>query len=185
MTDQIYAFIDNSFLYVQGYKHVTPIAKPPATKHLQVDYNGLKRFLQKHGDLKRVVLVGSNLSGNIMTRCQSAGFQVFTYPKYPDFKTGVLKEKGIDHKICWEIAKTIFTNKDPVPNKKVILCTGDKDYISVLPDIQTSNWAFEIWLWTNSFSPKIADIVKSFGSIKVLDDEWKHFIRVVDRRAAP
>ncbi len=178
MNDQIYVFIDNSFLYLEGYKRVNRAGKLPASKHPYVDYPALKRFLQKHGDLKRAVIVGSNLPGSMTATCQSAGFLVLTFPKYPDFKTGTLKEKGVDHRIVWEIAKTIFTNKDPLPNKKVILCTGDKDFISILPEIQTSNWALEVWLWANSFSPKIAEAVKVFGTIKVLNSEWTQFIKI-------
>jgi hypothetical protein len=182
VNDQIYVFIDNSFLFAEGYKHANKVARPPATKHPYIDYPGLKRFLQKQGDLKRDVVVGSNLPGSMMAKCQSLGFLVLSFPKYPDFKTGVLKEKGVDHRIVWEIAKTIFTNKDPLPNKKIIICTGDKDFISILPEIHTSNWALEIWLWTNSYSPKILEAVKPFGSVKVLDSEWSQFIKIGDKR---
>jgi hypothetical protein len=183
MQDQIYVFVDNSFLYTEGYKHVNRVAKLPGSKHPYVDYPALKRFLQKHGDLKRAVIVGSNLPGSMMTKCQSAGFMVLTFPKYPDFKTGKLKEKGVDHRICWEMAKTIFTNKDPLPNKKIILCSGDKDFLSILPEIHTSNWALEVWLWAQSFSAKVADAVKVFGTIKVLDSEWTQFIKIGDKKA--
>jgi hypothetical protein len=116
----------------------------------------------------------------MISTCQAAGFEVSTFPKYPDFKTGIPREKGIDHKICWEIAKTIFTNKDPVPSKKIIL-SGDKDFMTVLSDIHTSNWAFELWLWTNSYSPTFAQQVKVFGSVRVLDREWSHFIKIGDK----
>jgi len=175
---QVYVFIDNSFLYAQGYKHARAIAKLPAHKAPYIDYLALRGFLQKQGELKRAVIVGSDLPGSMISKCQSAGFEVSTFPKFPDFKTGHLKEKGIDHKICWEIAKTIFTNKDPLPNKKIILCTGDKDFMSILPDIHTSNWAFELWLWTNSYSEKFVTQVKVFGSVRVLDGEWNQFIKI-------
>jgi hypothetical protein len=181
---QLYVFIDNSFLFLQGYKHVQNVANLGPTKHPYVDYLALRSFLLKQGELKRAVIVGSDLPGSMISKCQAAGFEVSTFPKYPEFKTGVLKEKGIDHKICWEIAKTIFTNKDPVPNKKIILCTGDKDFMTVLSDIHTSNWAFELWLWTNSYSPKFTQQVKVFGTVKVLDGEWKHFIKIGDKAAA-
>jgi len=184
MSDQIYVFIDNSFLFIQGYKHVQSVAGLPATKHPYVDYPGLRAYLAKQGDLKRTVIVGSDLPGSMISKCQSLGFEVFTLPKYPNFKTGTLEEKGIDHKICWEIAKTIFTNKDPLANKKIILCSGDKDFMSVLPDIHTSNWSFQLWLWNNSFSSKLTQQVKVFGSTKVLDAEWKHFLKIGDKKAA-
>lgn len=183
MPDQIYVFIDNSFLFIQGYKHVQSLTKLPASKTPYIDYPALRSYLSKQGDLKRTVIVGSDLPGSMIARCQSLGFEVFTLPKYPNFKTGVLEEKGIDHKICWEIAKTIFTNKDPVPSKKIILCTGDKDFISVLPDVHTSNWSFQLWLWNNSFSHKLTQQVGVFGTTKVLDTEWKHFIKVGDKKS--
>lgn len=181
MKDDIYAFIDNSFLFAQGYKHVQGLTSLPANKKVVIDYWGLRNFLSKQGTLKRSVIVGSELPGVLITRCQKAGFDVFTFPKYPDFKTGSLKEKGIDHKICWEIAKTIFTNKGSTTNKKIILCTGDKDFMTILPDIQTSNWSFELWLWANSFSPRFTDQAKVFGTVKVLDKEWKEFIKIIKK----
>ena len=181
MPDQIYVFVDNSFLYIQGYKHVEKVANLPECKHPYIDYGAFKRFLQKQGELKRAVIVGADLPGSMMSKCQSAGFHVVTLPKYPDFVTGKLEEKGVDHRVCWEIAKTIWTNKDPVANKKIILCTGDKDFIGILPEIHTSNWAFELWLWNNSFSPKFAEAVKAFGTVRVLDTEWHQFIKVGDK----
>jgi|GEM_PF-4470251 len=176
--DQVYAFIDNSFLFIQGYRHVQTITRLPGNRKLYVDYKGLKAFLGKQGEVKRIVLVGSDLAGSIITGCQRLGITTFTLPKYPNFKSGRPEEKGVDHKLCWEIAKTIFTNKDPLPNKKIILCSGDKDFLSVLPDIHTSNWAFELWLWRNSFSGKIGENVRAFGNVRELDDEWKSFIKI-------
>lgn len=120
----------------------------------------------------------------MISKCQSAGFEVYTFPRYPDIKTGQKKEKGVDQKICWEIAKTIFTNREPVQNKKIILCTGDKDFMAILQDIHTCNWAFELWLWRNSFSKQFADQVKIFGTITVLDDEWKRFLKIGDKKLA-
>ena len=137
--------------------------------------------MEKQGEVKRIVIAGSELACSIVTQCQKIGITPFTLPKYPDFKTGKLGEKGVDHKICWEIAKTIFTNKDSVVNKKIILCSGDKDFISVFPDIHTSNWAFELWLWRNSYSTKIKTNVQPFGRVRELDSEWKEFIKIGDR----
>ena len=50
--------------------------------------------------------------------------------------------------------------------------------MSILPDIHTSNWAFELWLWTNSYSEKFVTQVKVFGSVRVLDGEWNRFIKI-------
>lgn len=90
LQDQLYVFVDNSFLFLQGYKHVQVVAKLPPTKHPYVDYLALRRFLQKQGELKRAVIVGSDLPGSMISKCQAAGFEVSTFPRYPDFKTGLL-----------------------------------------------------------------------------------------------
>jgi len=184
MTEQLYVFIDNSFLFIEGYKHVRRVTSIPVTKTPYVDYFMLKRFLLDSGEVRRAVICGSELPGSMISKCQSAGFEVFTFPRYPNIKTGKMEEKGVDHKICWEIAKTIFTNRDPVQNKKIILCAGDKDFMPILPDIHTSNWAFELWLWSNSFSQKFADQVNIFGTVTVLDAQWKKMFKVGDKRQA-
>ena len=184
MRNEVYAFIDNSFLFIEGYKHVRKIAKlrPPKTPY--VDYFALRKFMKKQGDLRRAVICGSELPGSMISKCQSAGFEVFTFPRYPDIKSGKSKEKGIDLKIGWEIAKTIFTNRDPVQNKRIILCTGDKDFMTILLDVHTCNWAFELWLWSESYSQQFADQVKVFGTIRVLDAEWKEFLKIGDAKKA-
>lgn len=184
MPDQLYIFIDNSFLFIEGYKHVRRATNIPTTKTPFVDYFSLRSYLNRVGEVRRVVICGSELPGSMISKCQSAGFEVFTFPRYPDIKSGEMKEKGIDHKIAWEIAKTIFTNRDPVQNKKIILCAGDKDFMPILQDIHTSNWGFELWLWANSFSKKFSDQVRVFGTVKVLDREWKNFLKVGDRKQA-
>lgn len=184
MVKQNYVFLDNSFLFIEGYKYARNAIRIPRNKHPYVDYFALRRYLSQFGELCRVVICGAELPGTMITKCQTAGFDVFTFPRYPDIKSGRKKEKGIDHKICWEIAKTIFTNKDPVQNKKIILCTGDKDFMTILPDIQTCNWAFELWYWKNSYSAKFAAQVKVFGNLKSLDEEWKSFIKIGDKKQA-
>jgi len=184
MVDQLYVFIDNSFLFIEGYKHVRNVTNIPPSKTPYVDYLALRRYLNDLGEIRRAVICGSELPGSMISKCQSAGFDVFTFPRYPDIKTGQMKEKGVDQKICWEIGKTIFTSRDPVQNKKVILCAGDKDFMTILQDIHTCNWAFELWLWTKSFSKQFADQVKVFGTIKELDREWRKFFKIGDKRQA-
>lgn len=184
MKRELYVFIDNSFLFIQGYKHVKNVTGLPNNKKPKLNYKKLRDFIQEYGEgvIKRIVLVGSNLSGNLISHCQLNGIETFTLPKYPDKKTGRIIEKGVDLKVAWELAKTIFTNKDPVSNKKVILCSGDKDFISILSDIHTSNWSFELWLWNNSYSKAYEQYVNTFGTIKSLDSEWKNFIDIVDNK---
>lgn len=179
MHHELYVFVDNSFLYIQGYKHVATVTKLPPTKKLQLNYPKFRKFVEKSGNVKRLVLVGSDLSGALISVCQRWGFEVVTLPKYPDLKTGAFREKGVDQKIGWEVAKTIFTNKESTQTKKIILCTGDKDFASILPDIHTSNWFFELWLWHNSYSANYAKQVEVFGEIRELDTEWKQFIEIV------
>jgi len=181
---ELYVFIDNSFLFIQGYKHVKKVTNLPNNKKPVLNYKKLRNFIEEYGEgiIKRIVLVGSNLSGNLYSTCQLNGIEPFSLPKYPDIKSGRKIEKGVDMKVAWEIAKTIFTNKDPVGNKKIILCSGDKDFISILSDIHTSNWSFELWLWNNAYSKVYEQYVNTFGSIKALDNEWKKFIDIVDSK---
>lgn len=178
--NELYVFIDNSFLYIEGYKYIKKeILKGNTQKKPQIDYQKLKKYIGEHGAIKRIVLVGSELAGNLITTCQTNGIEVFTLPKHPDIKSGTRREKGVDLKVGWEIAKTIFTNKDSIQNKKIIVCTGDKDFASIIPDIHTSNWSLELWLWNGSYSPKFADQIKTFGNIKAIDKDWKKFINLV------
>ena len=181
--EELYVFIDNSFLYIEGYKFVNQVAKTNGKCKPQVDYFKFVKFLEKFGDPRRVVLVGSELAGSLITNCQRAGIEVHTLPKYPDFRTGKNKEKGVDMKIGWEIAKTLFNNQESNVGKKIVLCTGDKDFASILSDIHTSGWAFELWLWHSSYSKAYAKQVNVFGSMRELNNEWKEFIDLVPFKA--
>ena len=178
--EDVYVFLDNTFLFIQGYKHVQKVANLPQNKKPSFNYGNFRKFVSKFGTVKRMVLAGSQLPGNLITICQRSGFEVFTLPRYPNIASGKMQEKGVDQKLVWEIAKTIFTNKEATVNKKIILCSGDKDFMPLLPDIQTSGWSLEVWMWNNSYSPSFQTAVSTFGEMIALDDEWKQFIDIID-----
>lgn len=181
---ELYVFIDNSFLFIQGYKHASSSVKGmDESRRPKINYKKFKSYISKNGDsIKRIVLVGSNLSGNIVTDCQKFGFEVFTSPRYPNMKKGTEEEKGVDMRVGWEIAKTIFTNKDSIANKKIILCSGDKDFMPIFGDIQTASWSLEVWIWGNSYSPQYESAISRFGKLKKLDEDWKEFIDIVQTK---
>ncbi len=183
MQKELYVFIDNSFLFIQGYRYVEHAIALPPTKKAQLNYGKFKNFIAQMGTIKRLVLVGSNLAGTLITSCQRNGFEVFTLPRYPDLKSGKWIEKGVDQKLGWEIAKTIFTNHDSIDNKKIILCTGDKDFASLFSDIHTSAWELEVLLWDNAASPIYIQQAEVFGTVRKLGSEWKNFIDIVDRKS--
>jgi len=180
--DQLYGFIDSSFLFVEGFRHVRNTLSLAPTKKPCVDYAAFRRFLERSGELKRIVLIGSDLPGTLISQCQMAGFDVHTSPRYPHFKRSRRKEDGIDQKICWEIAKTVYTNKDPGINNKIIFCSGSRDLMALFSDIHTSHWAFELWAWKNSFSDRYLKQAQVFGTVRILDKEWKKFLRLSDAR---
>jgi uncharacterized LabA/DUF88 family protein len=179
--DDLYVFIDNSFLFIQGYRHVGSVAHLPPNKKPQINYIKFREYIATFGTVKRIVLVGSELAGILISTCQRYGFTTFTLPRYPNMVTGKKQEKGVDQKIGWEIAKTIFTNKDSTTNKKVILCSGDKDFMSILSDIQTANWNLEVWMWGNAHSKQYETEINIFGKMVTLDSEWRKFIDIVDK----
>lgn len=181
MNQELYVFIDNSFLFIQGYKFVENAITLPPDKKPQLNYIKFKNFLSPKGTIKRIVLVGSQLPTNMISTCQRHGFEVFTLPRYPDMRTGKNIEKGVDQKLGWEIAKTIFTNKDGTGSKKIILCTGDKDFASIFGDIQTASWALEVIVWKNAVSPVYVRQAEVFGKVHIIGDEWKNFIDIVDK----
>lgn len=182
MNQDVYVFIDNSFLFIQGYKFVESAIKLPTNKKPQFNYVKFRDFLSSKGTIKRIVLVGSQLPGNLISICQRHGFEVFTLTRHPDMRTGKTIEKGVDQKLGWEIAKTIFTNKDSASNKKIVLCTGDKDFASIFSDIQTASWALEVIVWKNAVSQAYVQQAEVFGNVQVIGDEWKRFIDIVDKK---
>jgi uncharacterized LabA/DUF88 family protein len=178
--DDLYVFIDNSFLFIQGYKFVETKVTLSPNKKPQINYRKLRQFISTSGNIKQMVLVGSELPGNLISLCQRGGMRVFTLPRFPDIRTGKKKEKGVDQKIVWEIAKTIFTNSFGTNRKKIILCSGDKDFMPIFSDIQTAGWALEAWTWSTANSSVYNDEVNVFGTVRKLDDEWRQFIDIVD-----
>jgi uncharacterized LabA/DUF88 family protein len=175
----LYVFIDNSFLFVQGYKHAQNNVQLSSNKKPQLNYVKFRQYVGSFGNIRRMVLVGSELAGSLISTCQRNGFEIFTLPRFKVYGTARTQEKGVDQKIVWEIAKTIFTNKDGAVNKKIILCTGDKDFMPIFPDVQTTGWSFELWMWTNAYSNSLETAISPFGTMKALDVEWKKFIDIV------
>jgi hypothetical protein len=179
---ELYVFIDNSFLFIQGYKHALKVTKlpPNGNQKPQINYGDLKKFIEQHedGKIKRISLVGSNLSGKLVSNCQRIGYDIVPLPHFTNFKKG-MEEKGVDQKLVWEIAKTIFTNKLPTVEKKIVLCSGDKDFMSIFKDIQTTNWSLSVWVWGNAYSRIYEEAVQSFGEIHKIDIYWKEFIKIV------
>lgn len=181
MNSDLYVFIDNSFMYIQGYKLVERSITLPSNKTPFFNYFKFKKWLSSQGNIKRIVLVGSELSGNLIANCQQNGFEVITLPRFLNKLTDTEKEKGVDQRLCWEIAKTIFTNKDSISNKKIVLCTGDKDFASIFSDIQTSSWALDIIVWENALSKTFIQQAEVFGRVQIIGKEWKYFIDIVDK----
>ena len=62
MSSELYVFIDYSFLFIQGYKFVLNSISLPSNKKPQLNYVKFKSFLSTLGDIKRIVLVGSELN---------------------------------------------------------------------------------------------------------------------------
>ena len=86
--EELYVFIDNSFLYIEGYRFVNQVAKTHGKRKPQVDYSKFVKFIEKFGDPRRIVLVGSELAGNLITNCQRAGIEVHTLPQISRFQNG-------------------------------------------------------------------------------------------------
>lgn len=184
MQDNLYIFIDNSFLFIQGYKFVKSEIGKNNQKQPVLNYKKLKDCFCKYGNVKQIVLVGSNLSGTIINNCQILNFDVYTYSKstYKIDGKFISKEKGVDLKLAWELSKVIFTNKDTTKNKKIILCTGDRDFLPVLSDIKTAGWELEVWTWGNSYSKEYTEKVSAHGVIKNLDNDWKQIFDLKDKK---
>ena len=182
MNKDLYVFVDNSFMYIQGYSLVKRDITLPSNRKPQFNYFKFQKWLSLQGNIKRIVLVGSNLSGNLIANCQQRGFEVITLPRFLDKLTDKEKEKGVDQRLCWEIAKTIFTNKEPTSNKKIVLCTGDKDFASIFNDIQTSSWALDVIVWENAVSKAFVRQTEVFGQVQIIGKEWRRFIDIVDKR---
>ena len=172
-------FIDNSFFFVEGYKHAESISNLPNNKKPTINYNKVRLFFdEKYPDIKRRVIVGSNLAGNLISTLQGNSFEVFTLPKYFDRTSGKKKERGVDHKLIWEIAKTLFTGHDP-ERRRIVLCSGDRDFQPIFPDIMTCSCDLDVYVWKNAYSKQYREIIQSFGSVFELNDEWKKFIEIV------
>jgi len=175
-------FIDNSFFFVEGYKHALKECGQPKNCKPQLNYPKAKDYFDKkcNGDIRRRVIVGSALSGNIITSLQRNSFEVFTLPKYPDLRTGKNRERGVDHKLIWEIGKTVFSERRDSSHIRIILCTGDKDFLPIFPDLLTAGCSLDVYVWAGTYSRQYKDQVDSSGGkIYELNEDWKKFIDII------
>jgi len=169
-------FIDNSFLYIEGYKYARKRCAPQSIIP-SINYKKLRDFFDEKDDkIVHRTLVGSELAGTLITSAQRNGFYPFTLPKYKDFN-GRMRERGVDHKLIWEIAKSVYTRHDR-ERIKIILCSGDRDFQPIFPDLRTADCDLDVYVWKGAYSSEYIEQVNSFGKIYELNEEWSKFIEI-------
>lgn len=147
MTDEIYVFVDNSNVWIEGKKvsgrRQTPAV--PSNRLYRIEYGRLLEHVREGrtmGDVPR--LYGSEPPPNdsVWRMIESKGFDVQV------FKRNIFnKEKGVDMKMGLDITKLALLTRPP---GTIVLVVGDADFVPVVQEAQSQGWKVEVWYWTNA-----------------------------------
>lgn len=163
-------FIDSSFLLVQACAHARTRLGLDARRRLTVGFGSFRRFLQRHGRVRRMVLAGAEMPLQSMHSAQLAGYEVLNLPRLPGVRTGGRSDRSVESALGWEIARTGLDQ--PPRGGTMVLCGGEREYLVLVPRLAAMGWDVETWLWHGAFSSAYAEQASACGTVRVLDEEW-------------
>ena len=147
MADKVYAFVDNSNVWIEGKKVAGRKARPPVPSNYRyrVEYGKLLEHILDGRELAAVPkLYGSEPPPNdsLWNLIRAKGYDVTVF-KRNIFK----KEKGLDMRMGLDIGRLVIKER---PVGTVVMVAGDADYVQVAIDAHTEGWKIESWYWSNA-----------------------------------
>lgn len=162
MADNVYVFVDNSNLWIEGKKLSGRRSKPavPSNHLYRIEYGQLLKHVLDGRNLAAIPkLYGSEPPPNdsVWKMIRSKGFDVKV------FKRNIFnKEKGLDMRMGLDIGRLVLTTK---PAETIAIVAGDADFIQVVDEAHGEGWKLEVWYWSNA----AGDLRKAVDRFESLD----------------
>ena len=163
MPPDVYVFVDNSNLWIEGKKLSGMGKHPPVPSNYnyRIEYGKLLNLIVGTRQLADVPkLYGSEPPPNdsVWNIIRSKGFDVNV------FKRNIQnKEKGVDIAMSLDVAKLLY--KSSRPAGIIALVAGDADYSPLVDSIKLEKWTAEVWYWSNAAN----DIKRNASSFHSMD----------------
>ena len=155
MADNVFVFIDNSNMFIQGTHAIAALEDAGkwdaqrTTRQLtnaRIDYGALLRVVLKERHLGGVpLLVGSRPPPNdtLWEKLKAQGLEVKVFDR-----NAANKEKKVDTFIVAEVMETLYTASPGGPGGcTVALVAGDGDYEPLADKIVAKGWNLEVYFW--------------------------------------
>jgi uncharacterized LabA/DUF88 family protein len=147
MPAEVFIFVDNSNLWIEGKKVSGRRSRPqvPSNRFYRIEYGRLLQHVLNGRELAAIPkLYGSEPPPNdsVWKIIRSKGFDVKV------FRRNIFnKEKGVDMRMGLDIEKLVLTAKPP---GTIAIVAGDADFIQVVDDAKAEGWNVEVWYWSNA-----------------------------------
>ncbi len=152
-----FIYIDNSNLFIEGQR-AAAIGKQrqergdnsgkTLDRNYKIDYGKLYRFVTQNGDdeIGRVLLVGSRPPPNdsLWAFAESVGFELMIRNR-----NVANKEKGVDTALAHEMGRDAYRGDGPT-NHKILLVSGDGDYIPPVERLVQDGFTVEVVFWARA-----------------------------------
>ena len=147
-----FIYIDNSNLFIEGQRAaaIEKIDKSGNTldRNYKIDYGKLYKFVTQNGDdeVCRALLVGSRPPPNdsLWAFAESVGFELMIRDR-----NVANKEKGVDTALAHEMGRDAYRGDGPA-NHKILLVSGDGDYIPPVERLVQDGFTVEVVFWARA-----------------------------------
>jgi uncharacterized LabA/DUF88 family protein len=161
METKVYAFVDNSNLWIEGKKISGQALRPP----VESDY----WYRLEAGQLLKHILQGRILADmpmwygsvpppndSVWKKITAAGFDVKLFER--NIRN---KEKGLDMEMGLDMNDL---SRDVQPAGTMLLVAGDGDYVPVVNRVKGRGWKVEVWYWGHA-AEKLQLAASSFNCL--------------------
>lgn len=165
MENRIYAFVDNSNIFIEGQKHYGKIhGDHDLGRKYRLDFGKLFDHISKDkgeiffdkNNVQYPKLYGSEppKMDSLWKYLESMGVDVQVFKR-----NAFNKEKGVDFSLAWNASRLIFdTENEDNSNNFIVIVGGDADFFKVYDEGTKIGYNVEYYCWEHSASHEIKEL---------------------------
>lgn len=172
--EHVFIYVDDSNMWIEGKKLAAKQANLKCVEDpgLRLDIGKVTDVVASGRDVAWGILYGSEPPpiDSVWEKIREHGWQVVTSKR----SAITNKEKQVDHQMAVDI--TVLVTDRSVAKGKIVLVSGDADFIPAIKEGLRTNWSFEIWMWASGISKALRTLKKDnpeLLSIHELDSRLK------------
>ena len=172
--EHVFIYVDDSNMWIEGKKFAAKQAKLKCVEdpRLRLDIGGVTDVVANKRDVAWGILYGSEPPpiDTVWKKIRESGWKVVTSKR----SAITNKQKQVDHQMAVDI--TALVTDRSVAKGKIVLVSGDADFIPAIREGLKRNWSFEIWMWASGIANALRTLTEKnqkLLSIHELDPHLK------------